>query len=187
MTNLIFDPFDWYWLADDNRVYSSARQVIVDNTDVDYNAWVQNHTVTPWPRDNAGNQTNATLQDVITPYDLFVDLKYYAADARWRRQTGGITVAGLNYRTDRVSSNERNNAYNYAQANPGATFKWKLPDGTFATLDQAALTHVTMSESAFVQNCFTCENNTVASIIGGTITTRAQVDAAFAAISNVFA
>lgn len=182
----MFNVQDWYWLADDGRVFTSARQVIVDETDPGYVAWIAINTATPWPRDDAGNQTNAALQDVLAPYNLFVDLIYYSADARWRKQTGGITVAGVEYRTDRVSSNERNNAYNYAVVNTGAVLKWKLPDGTFATLDKAALTNVTMSESGFVQSCFTCENTTVASITGGSITTRAQVDAAFAAISNVF-
>jgi Domain of unknown function (DUF4376) len=183
-----FNPLDWFWLADDKRVYGSAKQTQVTDTDPDYTAWVNSGGVaTPWPRDLQGNQTDAALQDTVGPHGRFVNLTYYAADARWRRQTGGITVAGVAYRTDRVSSNERNNAYNYGQANPGATFKWKLPDGTFVTLDQTALTHVTMSESAFVQNCFTCENDTVASITGGTITDKAGVDAAFAAVSNVFA
>jgi hypothetical protein len=182
-----YNPFDWYWLTDDSRVYASARQAIVADSDADYQTWITaGGTATPWPRDDAGNQTNAALQDVLAPYGMFADLIFYAADARWRRQTGGIAVAGVDYRTDRISSSERNNAYDYAQANPAAVFKWKLPDGTFATLDQAALTKVAMSETGFVQSCFTCESDTVASINGSTITTRAQVDAAFAAISNVF-
>jgi hypothetical protein len=183
---MTYNPFDWYWLAEDARVYASARQAIVTDQDAAYVAWAANNTATPWPRDLADNQTDAALQDVVGPYGQFVNLRYYAADARWRRQTGGITVAGVAYRTDRVSENERNAAYNYSQANAAATFQWKLPDGTFVTLDATALAHVTTSEGDFIQACFTCEKDTVASIAGGTITSRAEVDAAFAAISNVF-
>jgi hypothetical protein len=40
--------------------------------------------------------------------------------------------------------------------------------------------------ATFVQSCFTCESNTATGITGGSITTHAQVDAAFAAISNTF-
>jgi hypothetical protein len=36
-----------------------------------------------------------------------------------------------------------------------------------------------------VQTCFSCESTTLAGITGGTITSLAQIDAAFAAISNV--
>jgi uncharacterized protein DUF4376 len=183
----MFNPMDWYWLADDSRVFGSAKQAIVTDADPDYQAWVAaGGDATPWPRDDAGNQTNDALQAVLAPYNLFVDLIHYTADARWRRQTGGITVAGVAYRTDRVSENERNAAYNYSQANPAATFQWKLPDGTFLTLDATQLANVTTAEGGFVQACFACEKDTVASINGGTITTRAEVDAAFAAISNVF-
>jgi hypothetical protein len=41
--------------------------------------------------------------------------------------------------------------------------------------------------ATFVQACFTCESNTLTAINGGSITTLAQIDAAFAAISNVLA
>jgi hypothetical protein len=183
----MFNVYDNFWLADDNRVFGSAKQIISDTSDPDYVAWSNSFFASPWPRDGAGNQTNAALQDVLTPYNLFIDLVYYTANARWLWQTGGITVAGETYLTDRVSGNERNVAYNYAQANPATTFDWKLPNGTFVALTAAQLTHVAESEAGFVQSCFTCEQNTVASITGGTITTRAQVDAAFSAISNVFA
>jgi uncharacterized protein DUF4376 len=183
-----YNAYYWYWLADDGRVFSSERQVIVDENDSNYIAWKANNTATQWPRDDAGNQTNDALQQVLAPYGtLFVDLIFYTADARWRKQTGGITVAGNAYLTDRVSENERNAAYNYVQANPGTVIDWKLPNGSFVSLDEAALTHVALTEGGFVQSCFTCEKDTVASITGGTITDRAGVDAAFAAVSNVFA
>jgi hypothetical protein len=182
-----YNPFDWYWLADDNRVFASARQVIVTNTDATYMAWVgAGGVATVWPRDGAGNQTNAALQAVVAPYGIFVNLIYYAANARFNKASGGVSVTGLVYNTDVVSRNTINSAYAFSTANPAQTFSWKLSDGSFVTLDQAGVAKLNNSVSTFVQDCFTCESNTVASINGGTITTRANVDAAFAAISNVF-
>jgi hypothetical protein len=183
----IFDPATWYWLADDSRVYAGPTQLQVTDTDPDYVAWIgAGRTPIAWPRDEAGNQTDEALQTALAPYGMFASLTYYAADARWRRQTGGIIVTGIQYRSDRISANERNRAYNYALADPSAIFQWKRPDGTFVSLDNAAMTKVALSESTFVQACFACEKTTVASIAGASITTHAQVDAAFAAVSNVF-
>ncbi|UGX90323.1 hypothetical protein G6321_00031300 [Bradyrhizobium barranii subsp. barranii] len=69
LTGPIFNPFDWYWVADDGRVYSSKRQVVVvDTNDPTFVAWkLAEYVPTIWPRDLAGNQTDAALQDVLTP------------------------------------------------------------------------------------------------------------------------
>jgi hypothetical protein len=76
-----FNPFDWYWLADDDRVFTSARQLIVDASDADYQSWTGvGNLPTSWPRDDAGNQTNDALQEVLTPYGLSV-----APETRERR------------------------------------------------------------------------------------------------------
>ena len=179
-------PSDWYWIADDGRVYSSARQVVVDTNDAGYIAWSQSTRPTVWPRDLDGNQTDDALQDVLTPYNLFVDLATYAAFSRFNLASGGMTIAGHPYLTDPVSRNTVGSANDYAVANPGHITDWKLADGTFIQLDQAELAHVLQQMATFVQSCFTCESTTLTAINGGTITTQAQVDAAFAAISNVF-
>jgi hypothetical protein len=65
---------DWYWKADDGRVYSSAQQAIVTEADesfVTFNG--EGGTPTRWPVDESGEQTNAALQEVLTPYGLLVD------------------------------------------------------------------------------------------------------------------
>jgi hypothetical protein len=175
-----------FWLADDARVYGSAKQLITNDADPDYVAWTGNGNVaTPWPRDNASNQTPAALQDALTPHGLFADLTYYAADARFRKASGGVTIGGKPYLSDPVSRNTVASAHDYAVANPGHITDWKLADGTFIQLDEPGLAHVLQQMATFVQACFTCENTTATSITGGSITTRAQVDSAFAAISNV--
>jgi Domain of unknown function (DUF4376) len=182
-------PYDWYWLADDKRVFASARQVIVTDTDPAYLAWIAipGNLATPWPYDAAGNQTEAALQVVLAPYNLFVNPIYYAADARYRRASGGLTVTSINtvpFLTDPVARNTLANANEYAKATPHDT-DWKFADGSFKSLTPAQLATATDAMASFVQACFTCESQTITAINGGSITTHAQVDAAFAAIANV--
>lgn len=67
-------PNDWYWLALDGRLFSSARGEIVPLTDAEYLAWRDINLPTPWPRDDVGDQTDAALQEVLTPYGIHVSL-----------------------------------------------------------------------------------------------------------------
>ncbi len=184
-------PSDWYWIADDGRVYSSARQVIVDTNDAGYIAWSQSTQPTVWPRDLDGNQTDASLQDVLTPYNLYVDLFAYAANVRYNTASGGVAVTSLGgsvlFLTDVISRNTINSAYDFmTQKGAGYTVRWKLSDGSFITLNVTQMTTLMNAVATFVQSCFACESTQVAGITGGTITTQAQIDSAFAAISNVF-
>lgn len=64
-------PRDWYWLADDERLYSSARQMLVGQSDADYDAWLKTGRIsTRWPVDDSGQQTKKSLLDVISLYGL---------------------------------------------------------------------------------------------------------------------
>jgi hypothetical protein len=187
-----YNPFNWFWLADDGRIFGSAKQLIVDATDPDYIAWTGTNVATPWPRDIAGNQTDQSLQDVLTSYNLWIDLTAYTANARYNRASGGVVVTSLGgsvpFLSDPQSRNTVNSAYDFmTQKGTGYTVHWKLSDGSFVVLNTTQMTLLMNDMATFVQSCFACEANTVASINGGTITTQAQIDAAFAAISNVFA
>jgi Domain of unknown function (DUF4376) len=185
-----YNPYDWYWLADDARIFGSAKQIVVDDQDADYIAWTNaGNTATPWPRDDAGNQTTAALQAVLTPYNLFIDLVAYAAYARSNHAGGGLTITSISavpFLTDPTSRNTVNSAFQYAQANPAHITNWKMSDGTFIALNNMQMATVNNDMTTFVQSCFTCESTTVSNINSGTVTTHAQVDAAFAAISNTF-
>jgi hypothetical protein len=184
-----FVPSNWYWLAADGRVFSSARQLVVGTTDSGYVAWTAHNTPTTWPRDAAGNQTNAALQVVLTPYNLFVDLIAYVAYVRFNKVASGIVVTSISpvrFLTDIAAINDINCAYDYSQANASQVFQWKMSDGSFVTLDKVKLGKVHNSVMPYVQSCFACEQSTTASINSGSITTQAQVNSAFAAISNVF-
>ena len=185
----MIDIYNHFWLADDGRVYGSSTETITNTSDPNYVAWIANNVPTPWPRNTAGNQTDPALQDVLTPYNLFVDLAAYAAYVRYNRASGGVKITSLSavpFLTDPTSRNTVNSAYQYAVANPAHITEWKMSDGTFIQLTNTQIATVNNDMTTFVQSCFACESTTLNGINGGTITTMAQVDAAFAAISNVF-
>lgn len=189
MIAAVYDPHLWYWLADDNRVFSGPQQLQVPDTDPDYVAFKQLAMPTQWPRDPAGDQTDAALQDVLTPYGMFASLAYYSANARYSHASGGVIVLSISpvaFTSDVVSRNTLANADAYAKANPGTMTDWKLSDGSFVNLSEAQLAAALDAMATFVQSCFTCESNTATGIGDGSITAQAEVDAAYAAISNVF-
>ena len=176
----MFDARDWFWLADDGRLYASARQAIVGADDADFVSWRAAHGApTPWPRDDAGAQTDAALQAVLTPYGLWVDLTAYAADARWRYETGGIVVAGLTVPTDRASQQMIAGMLATVQLDPAATIRFKAGGG-FATLDAAQVIAIARAVGAHVQAAFAREADVIEALASQAITTRAQVDAVFA-------
>lgn len=105
----------------------------------------------------------------------------YAADARWRRETGGIVVAGAAIATDRQSQAMISGAHAFVQANPAAIIRWKSPAG-FVTLDAATVTAIALAVGAHVQACFAAEADVLAAIAAGTVTTTAEIDAVFAAL-----
>lgn len=71
-------PTDWYWRAEDGRVFSSARVAVVDEDDESYLDFVASNHATGWPRDEEGVQSDAALQEVLTPHGIYLlldDLK----------------------------------------------------------------------------------------------------------------
>jgi Domain of unknown function (DUF4376) len=185
------DPKTIYWLADDDRVYSGPLQKVIDASDPGYVAWIGAGNVAwTWPRDIGGNQTDASLQEVLTPVGMFANLTYYAANVRFNRASGGVTVTGLSaipFLTDTVNRNTINSAWSYSQAQTGTySVQWKMSDGSWVTLSKAQLATLNNDVSDFVEKCFACEKTTIDAVNAGTITTQAQVDSAFAAVSNVY-
>jgi hypothetical protein len=180
------NPINWYWLADDGRIFSSASQSLVTVDNPAYVAWSHTYQPTAWPVDDAGAQTDEALQDVLRPYDIYVNLAYYTGGARQKKIAGDIVVNGLPFSTDPLTYGSLNSAYIYTIDKQSDTFSWKLPDGSFITLNTADIKALQNAANQFAQSCFACEDTTLDGIETGTITTRAQVDAAFAAISNSF-
>lgn len=67
-----YNFLDWYWLADDGRIWGSKRRAALTADDPDYVAWLEGGPPSPWPRDNAGNQTDEALTAVLESYDIKV-------------------------------------------------------------------------------------------------------------------
>nr|WP_278434127.1 hypothetical protein [Brucella anthropi] len=64
-------PFNWYWQADDGRVYSSANQSLVPKSYQAFKNWIaEGNKPTRWPVDDNGDQTDAELSMVLKPYGL---------------------------------------------------------------------------------------------------------------------
>ena len=70
-----------------------------------------------------------------------------------------------------------------AQADATFTTKWAATDGTIVALDAAGLVALSNAVLAHVQACFLRFASVKADIDAGNVTTTAQVDAAFAAIT----
>ena len=62
---------DWYWKANDGRVYSSKRSALIYPYDSGYLAFVAKYgAASPWPIDAQGNQTNQALREVLSAYGI---------------------------------------------------------------------------------------------------------------------
>lgn len=109
-------------------------------------------------------------------------LKAYAAAARYNKEVGGTTINGVAYATDRETQAKLVGAYNLAVVNPSVAIDWKLPNGTFTTLNAAAITAAATAVGNFVQQCFGAEAAIAVGINNGTITTTAQIDAQLATV-----
>jgi len=186
---MTYDPNDWYWRADDGRVFASARQQTVDESDADYLAFSERQMPSQWPRDDAGEQTDAALQEVLAPYNIFVTLEAYTLFKRWQTETGGITVtipAGpMPIKSDDRAQANINGQRLKAQADSAFTTKWHAADHTIHPLTATDMISVSNQLQTHVTNCFNTSATVLAGIASGSITTHAQIDDAFAAISNV--
>jgi hypothetical protein len=190
----IFNPLDWYWLRADDRLYSSSRQAVVPKSDKDYSDWSdRGNYPTLWPKDETGAQTDAALQDVLSPYGLVLptatsasdSLVTYAAAKRYAVETGGITVNGAKIATDRESQAMIGNAFAYVQTASAPSVSYKSLAG-FVTLTADQIKGVALAVGAHVQACFDAEAATVSKITAKkpSITDKAGVDAAFAEVAN---
>ena len=201
----MFSPINYWIIADSTTdVYAGATNTMVPVADQTYQDWLV--TGTPVP---IGSE--AELSAVIQSYgllpawlfaatDTFIQptpttytmgqLAAYTAAARYDHAGGGVVVTSLGgpvpFLSDPVSRNTINSAYDFMILKGSGTVQWKLSDGTFITLDKTKITTLMNDVATFVQSCFSCESTTVTNINSGSITTTAAIDAAFAAVSNVF-
>lgn len=181
---MTYTPQDHYWIVsgDETRVWSSARAAYVPADDAGYAAWREMGRVA------TRIATDQDLTDVLAVYGLrgpVVDLVAYAAAARWRRETGGTTWSGWP-----VHSDDRSQAKIVAElaaidrgerSDPDG---WKFADGVFRLVSNADFAALAVAVRDHVRACFSAEAAVLAGIAAGTITTMAEIDAAFAAVGG---
>lgn len=106
------------------------------------------------------------------------DLLAYAADKRWRVETGGIMVADIPVATDDRSKLLVLGAARLAYASEAFTTPFKAADGSLHTLTAAQVIAISDAGSAHVQATFETFAAVAEQIEAGAITTFAAVDAA---------
>lgn len=139
-------------------------------------------------RDEAGELLGYDIDPPLTQsaYDVVAEevqraqLLGYAAAARYRKETGGISVAGQPIATDRESQALISGAFALVQQQPQTVIRFKTPGG-FVTLDAAQMSAIAIAVAQHVQACFALEADVAADITSGEIITPAEIDAAFAA------
>ncbi|HRO00334.1 MAG TPA: DUF4376 domain-containing protein [Nitrobacter sp.] len=125
-------------------------------------------------RDGDGN-----IVQVISYGDLKADLKAYAADKRWQKEVGGITVNGVPIATDDRSKQMIMGARMAAEADSNFTTPWVANDGNVHTLTAAEVIAISNAVLAHVAACFATFATVAAKIDSEEIAGAAQVDAAF--------
>lgn len=189
-----YNPYDWYWLADDGRLCASARSIITTEDDSDYAAWKELGGVpTPWPRDVDDEQTTEEMQRVLFPYNVAVDLKAYAFYARDAKEHAGMAITNLDpiteTRTDDYTQQLVSRYYHVAngtavegRAPPGGggfTVPWILPDRSTTILDKNKINGLYGQMHDFIVATFNTYSTVIEQIDAGTIITSGQIDAAF--------
>ncbi|BBF92351.1 DUF4376 domain-containing protein [Blastochloris tepida] len=108
-----------------------------------------------------------------------VDLVAYAEDAKWRKETGGIAVAGIQVATDDRSKLMIAGARIKAAADPAWTTQWHIGGGVLVPLTAPEVIAISDAVLAHVDKCFAIFGSVVAAIAAGTVTTTAEIDSAF--------
>lgn len=103
----------------------------------------------------------------------------HAADARWRKEVGGITVAGVPVSTDDRSKQMIIGACIAADADPNWTSQWVGADGVVYPVDATAIVAISNAVQAHVNDCFATFAVIKGDIDSGEITTTAEIDALF--------
>jgi hypothetical protein len=197
----VYDINNWYWDVRDHQasgVFSSATMLYVPVTDPTYLAWVASGR-TANPIDNEIGLWEV-LQGARTPPPAWWfdgttfsrpsatsytadQLWGYSADARWRRETGGVTINDMFITTDLQSQAKLTGAYSFAVKNPSTTLQWKLPSG-FVNLSSDEVIIVADGVGKFIEDCFAAEAVLHDQIAAGVVTTLEQIDAAYAAVTS---
>ncbi|WP_377846974.1 DUF4376 domain-containing protein [Bosea sp. UC22_33] len=105
----------------------------------------------------------------------------YAADLRWQREQAGTVWNGWPLHTDDRSQGKiLSELQAIAQAVRVDGDGWKFADGQFRPVSNADFPALAIAAREHVRNLFVIEAGVLAAIEAGSITTTAEIDAAFA-------
>ncbi|MGV1752789.1 DUF4376 domain-containing protein [Agrobacterium sp. CG674] len=133
---------------------------------------------------NVDLSTGETVVEAYVPVQIPLtkaDLVTYAADARWRAETGGFELGGMSIASDDRSKTMILGARVKAEGDAAFTTRWKGPDGVFATIDAATIKLISDAVLQHVADCFSAEDTVITGIYAGEVTTTQQVDSLIAA------
>jgi hypothetical protein len=174
---MIYDPSNWYWIVagDQSKAWSSAAAGFVDADDAAaYVAWLE----------SGGGPTPigslAELTDVFAAQHPAGMLATYAADKRWKKEVGGITVSGVPVATDDRSKQMILGARVAADADDNFATEWVGTDGNIYPLTAEQVVGISNAVLVHVASCFQIFATVMEEIESGAITTREEIDAAFA-------
>ena len=143
--------------------------------DADYVAWVTARAPT-----HIGSQ--AELESVFAAQYPGGSLPTYTAFKRWEREQAGMALSsGMPIKTDDRSQAKITGVYAAAQAMPTVTTTWHAADGTTHPLDATQIIAMNEELLIHIDDCFAISADVLEGIADGSITTRDQIDAAFAA------
>lgn len=114
-------------------------------------------------------ELNAPFAPPITTADLIE----YAADKRWRVETGGITLGDMPIATDEVSQFKILGAYVAASRNPAWSTMWD----SALLIDAPTMLIIGDAVQEHINESFRVRGEVVAAIEASTITTTDEIDA----------
>lgn len=126
---------------------------------------------------------HADLQEAFGALDLSdarPRLIAYAADLRWRKEVSGVEISGIPVATDDRSKLMIMAARVAASADPAWTTVWHGADGQTYSINASAMIAISDEVQARINATFVVFASVKAAIEAGTITTAAEIDAAFA-------
>jgi hypothetical protein len=178
------DLHKWFWLADDGRVFSSERGLIVDTSDAAYIEFISVQSAAPWPRDANGNQTELSLQAALAPLGIGISLLSYADQALFARRHNGFVYEGDLIDTRPDASEILIHARLAVMVDPLWTTPYVNTEGEIVTIGETEIMAVSSAMLNFWRDCLAAYATVKLGIIGGTITTKEQIDAAFLAVGD---
>jgi maltose-binding protein MalE len=192
-----FNPNDWYWkIGDAGDIYSSKRNTYVNSSDSNYQAWLINGGFAPPIQTEAEvwYYTKDVLpswlwdgttfsQPAVGAYTT-TQLKAYAQLVRENTANGGMTAEGIPILTDDFTRTRISNARTAAEADAAYTTTILGSNGVLYPVNATQVIAISDDVIAFgtnLANTYAMVHNEIDS---GQITTLAEIDSAFAAVTK---